>query len=101
MTTSSAAPEPVFVTVIVYVMVLFFRTLWDAGAMTTERLGTGGGGEDSDGVGVWVGTGPEDPGVDGLEDGGGEPGLAVGLGVGTGALGVWVLIGWKPDTSRA
>ena len=70
MTTWSAPPEPVFVTVIAYVMVLFFRALWAPVAMTTERLGTGGGGGDSDGVGVWVGTGAGDPGVDGMEDGG-------------------------------
>jgi len=98
MTTSSAAPEPVFVTVIAYEMVLFFRTLWAPVAMTTERLGAGGGGGDSEGVVVWAGTGAGDPGVDGLDgDGDGEPGLGVGIG----ALGVWLLIGWKPLTSRA
>jgi hypothetical protein len=91
----------VFVTVIAYVIVLFFRTLCAPVAMTTERLGAGGGGGDWDGVGVWVVPGAGEPGVDGFDDGVGEPGLAVGFGVGNGALGVWLLIGWKPPTSRA
>ena len=39
MTTSVAVAEPVLVTVITYVMVLFFRTVCAPAEMATERLG--------------------------------------------------------------
>ncbi|HLW18089.1 MAG TPA: hypothetical protein VKV69_12110 [Actinomycetota bacterium] len=68
--------------------------------MATERLGAGGGGGDSDGVGVWVGAG--DVGCDGVLEGlGVDPGLPGGAGVDAAGLGEWLLMGWKPLTSRA
>ena len=99
-TTLVAAPDPALVTVIAYVITLFFLTVWVEDAMATERLGTGGGGGDSDGAGVWVGVG--DVGWDGVVDGlGVDPGLPGGAGVGVAGAGEWLLIGWKPPTPRA
>ena len=93
-----AAADPLFVMTIVYVMVLFFLTVWLAAVIETERLGAGGGEGDSDGVGAWLG---EETG--GFVAEGVEEGVVAGLpgGVTTGALGEWLVIGWNPETSRA